>query len=193
METPIARITAMIHMRFTIASVIVAIILTWMACHALQQNQSQPAQPARLSPTTAPASEKRVTGVGGIFFKCKDPNAMSNWYHEHLGLQTGKFGTTFESRQADDPAKKAFLQWAPFNEKTKYFQPSTKDFMINYRVQNLDRLVAQLKAEGVQVVDEIQAVDYGKFVHIMDPEGNKIELWEPNDAAYDKMVGGRTK
>ena len=169
----------MIHMRFTIASVTVAIILTWMACRTTQQTQSQPAQPARQSPTTAPASEKRVTGVGGIFFKCKDPVAMNKWYHERLGLQTGKYGTSFESRQADDPTKKAFLQWAVFNEKTKYFQPSTKEFMINYRVENLDRLVAQLMAEGVTVVDEIQAADYGKFVHIMDPEGNKVELWQP--------------
>ena len=193
METPIARIKMMIHMRFTIASVIAAIILTWMACHTMQQTQSQPTQPVRQSPTTAPASEKRVTGVGGIFFKCKDPNAMKKWYHEHLGLATDKYGTNFESRRADDPAKKAFLQWAPFKQDTKYFQPSTKEFMINYRVENLDRLVAQLKAEGVTVVDEIQTVDYGKFVHIMDPEGNKIELFEPNDAAYDKMLRGGTK
>src|SRR2546430_1521352 len=126
METPIARITAMIHMRFTIASVTVAIILAWLACHNTQLKQSQPTQPAGQSPTTVPASEKRVTGVGGIFFKCKDPNAMKTWYHEHLGLVTDKYGTNFESRRADDPTKKAFLQWTPFNEKTKYFQPSTK-------------------------------------------------------------------
>ena len=118
---------------------------------------------------------------------------MNKWYHEHLGLQTGKYGTAFESRQADDPSKKAFLQWTPFKQNTKYFQPSTKEFMINYRVENLDRLLAKLKAEGVTVVDEIQAADYGKFVHIMDPEGNKIELWEPVDEVYDKMPGGRTK
>src|SRR5262245_26775777 len=132
------------HMRFTILCVVTAIILTWMATRITQPTQTQPAQQ---SPATAPAVEKRVVGVGGIFFKSQDPTALKQWYHDHLGLQTDKYGTNFESRQADDPSKKAFLQWSPFNEKTKYFQPSTKPFMINYRVQDLERLVAQLKAE----------------------------------------------
>jgi predicted enzyme related to lactoylglutathione lyase len=131
-------------------------------------------------PATAP-SEKRVTGVGGIFFKCKDPAAMKKWYHEHLGLPVDKYGTSFESRDVDNPDRKTILQWSTFKQDTKYFQPSTKDFMINYRVENLERLVEQLKAEGVTVVDKIEPTDYGKFCHIMDPEGNKIELWEPKD------------
>lgn len=136
---------------------------------------------------------KKVTGIGGIFFKCKDPNKIKEWYKTHLGLETDKYGTTFEWRQADDTTKKGFTQWSPFSEKTKYFAPSEKDFMINYRVENLEALVEQLKNEGVTITDKIETVDYGKFVHIMDIEGNKVELWEPKDNEYDKIAGGRTK
>jgi predicted enzyme related to lactoylglutathione lyase len=130
---------------------------------------------------------KRVTGLGGIFFKCKDPKKMNEWYKTHLGLNTNQYGTVFEWRQAADSTKKGFSNWNPFPEKTKYFEPSTKEFMINYRVENLDALVAELKKEEVTITDTIQIVDYGKFVHIMDMEGNKIELWEPNDIEYDKL------
>ena len=136
---------------------------------------------------------KRVTGIGGIFFKCKDPDQMKEWYKTHLGLDTDQYGTTFEWRQADDPNQKGFTQWSPFSEKTKYFDPSAKEFMINYRVENLEALVELLKKEGVVIVDEIETFEYGKFVHIMDMEGNKIELWEPIDEEYDKILGGTTK
>ena len=136
---------------------------------------------------------KKVTGIGGVFFKCKDPDAIKSWYKTHLGLDTDQYGTTFEWRQGDDSTKKGFTQWSPFQESTDYFEPSKREFMINYRVENLEELVAQLRAEGVTVVDEIEAFDYGKFVHILDVEGNKIELWEPNDTEYDKIVNGRTK
>jgi len=136
---------------------------------------------------------KKATGIGGIFFKCKDPNRMKEWYKIHFGLDTDKYGTNFEWRQAADSTKKGFTQWAPFAETTKYFEPSPKDFMINYRVENLQALVDQLKNEGVIMTDKIESVSYGKFVHIMDIEGNKIELWEPNDIEYDKSVIGRTK
>jgi predicted enzyme related to lactoylglutathione lyase len=124
---------------------------------------------------------KKVTGIGGIFFKCKDPNKMKEWYKTHLGLDAGPYGASFEWRQAEDPTKKGSTQWNPFAETTKYFDPSTKDFMINYRVENLEVLVDQLKNEGVTIVDKIESFDYGKFVHIIDVEGNKIELWEPNE------------
>jgi predicted enzyme related to lactoylglutathione lyase len=136
---------------------------------------------------------RRVTGVGGIFFKCQDPNQIKSWYAQHLGFQTDQWGTNFEWRQSDDPDKKGFTQWSPFKADTKYFDPSPKDFMINFRVENLEALVPLLKAEGVTVLDEIESFDYGKFVHILDPEGNKIELWEPVDEDYDKIVDGRTK
>ena len=89
--------------------------------------------------------------------------------------------------------KKGFTQWSPFAETTKYFEPSTKDFMINYRVENLEALVKELKKEGVIIADTIESYNYGKFVHIIDIEGNKVELWEPNDIEYNKIVGGLTK
>ena len=133
------------------------------------------------------AKLKRVTGIGGIFFKCKDPGKMREWYKTHLGLNTNNYGSVFEWKQASDPTKKGFTQWSPFKETTKYFEPSAKDFMINYRVDDLRTLIAQLKAEGVTITDTMESYDYGKFVHILDAEGNKVELWEPNDVVYDKM------
>jgi predicted enzyme related to lactoylglutathione lyase len=125
---------------------------------------------------------KKVTGIGGIFFKCKDPNKMKEWYKTHLGLDTNEYGANFEWRDAEDPTKKGSTTWSPFAETTKYFEPSTKDFMLNYRVENLEALVEQLKNEGVTIVDKIEDTEYGKFVHIIDVEGNKVELWEPNDS-----------
>ena len=135
---------------------------------------------------------KKVTGIGGIFFKCKDPDKMKEWYKKHLGLATDQYGTSFEWRQGDDASKKGFTQWSPFSDTTKYFQPSEKEFMINYRVADLEALVAELRDEGVTIVDNIETFEYGKFVHILDEEGNKIELWEPVDEEYDKIVEGRT-
>jgi len=124
---------------------------------------------------------KRITGIGGIFFKCKDPDKMKDWYKAHLGFETDPYGTSFEWQHSDDTTKKGLTLWSPFSDETKYFEPSTKDFMINYRVENLADLVEQLKKEGVTVLDEIETFEYGKFVHLMDIENNKIELWEPND------------
>ena len=124
---------------------------------------------------------KKVTGIGGIFFKSKDPKAINEWYKTHLGLNTTPYGASFEWRELDDNSKKGLTQWNPFAENTKYFEPSTKDFMINYRVENLEALVEELKKENVTILDKIETYDYGKFVHILDIEGNKIELWEPKD------------
>ncbi|KQS32356.1 glyoxalase [Pedobacter sp. Leaf194] len=124
---------------------------------------------------------KKVTGIGGIFFKCKDPKKITEWYKKHLGLDTNPYGASFEWFEKDDSTKKAQTQWTPFAETTKYFEPSTSQFMINYRVKNLEALVAELKSEGVTIVDDVQRFDYGKFVHILDAEGNKVELWEPKD------------
>ena len=124
---------------------------------------------------------KKVTGIGGIFFKCSDPKEMNEWYAKNLGLETNEYGSTFEFREADDPNKKAYLQWSTMKNDTDYFNPSEKEFMINYRVQDIEGLVAELKANGVTVLDEIETYEYGKFVHLLDPEGHKIELWEPVD------------
>ena len=138
---------------------------------------------------------KRATSIGGVFFKCKDPKQMREWYKTHLGLNTNAYGAVFEWYQGADSTKKGFTQWSPFKETTKYFEPSTKDFMVNYRVENMRDLVAQLRKEGVTITDTIETAEYGKFVHIMDIEGNKVELWEPNDIEYEKLgvqMGSKT-
>lgn len=140
-------------------------------------------------------SIKKVTGIGGIFFKCKEPAKMREWYKKHLGVNTNPYGAVFEWYQGADSTKKGFTQWSPFNEKTKYFEPSTKDYMINYRVEDLEALVAELRNNEVIILDTIAIYDYGKFVHILDMEGNKLELWEPNDIEYEKLgkqLGSKT-
>lgn len=122
---------------------------------------------------------KKVTGIGGIFFKSKDPEAMRAWYQQHLGLPTTSFGATFEWFETSDERKKGSTVWSPFKETSDYFKPSTKEFMINFTVENLEELVTQLRQEGVTILDEVERSEYGKFVHILDAEGNKVELWEP--------------
>lgn len=136
---------------------------------------------------------KKVTGIGGIFFKCKDPEKVKEWYKTHLGLNTDKYGTSFEWRHSDRPEQKGYLQWSPFSDTTEYFKPSEKEFMINYRVENLEKLVDELRKSGVLIIDEIETFEYGKFVHLLDIEGNKIELWEPNDNEFEKAAEGKTK
>jgi lactoylglutathione lyase len=133
---------------------------------------------------------KKVTGLGGVFFKCDDPKAMNEWYAKNLGLPMTDYGATFEWRQADDPSKKGSTTWSTFPEETKYFNPSTKPFMINYRVEDLVALVAELKKDNVTIIDEITDYDYGKFVHVLDPEGNIIELWEPKEESDEGDMAG---
>jgi catechol 2,3-dioxygenase-like lactoylglutathione lyase family enzyme len=128
-----------------------------------------------------PKNPAKVTGIGGIFFKCKDPNKINEWYKTNLGFDVQPWGANFEWREDADPAKKGSTAWSTFPETSKYFDPSAKDFMVNYRVDNIEALVEQLKNAGVTIVDKVEDSDFGKFVHIMDPEGNKIQLWEPKD------------
>lgn len=123
--------------------------------------------------------KKRVTGIGGIFFKSQDPKTLKDWYGKHLGLGDGIF--RWIDPEKPDAPEQAQTIWSPFKESTTYFNPSEKPFMFNYRVENLVELIQVLKEEGVQVVGEIEEHSYGKFGWIMDPEGNKIELWEPKD------------
>ena len=137
-------------------------------------------------------NKKRVTGIGGIFFKTGDQQKIKDWYNKHLGLVLDEYGSVFEFRNTDKPEQKCYTVWSPFKNDTDYFNPSPKEFMVNYRVQDLEWLVEQLKKEGIEVVDEIETYDYGKFVHIMDPDGNKIELWEPVDSEFTKMYEGKT-
>lgn len=124
---------------------------------------------------------KKVTGIGGVFFKSADPKAMNEWYKKNLGIPTSDWGAAFDWRHDDDPEKKGTTAWSTFPEATKHFSPSEKPFMINYIVDDIEALVEELKKDGVTVLDEIEDSDYGKFVHILDPEGNKIELWEAKE------------
>lgn len=121
----------------------------------------------------------KVTGIGGIFFFTENPKETNEWYTKNLGLESNEWGCTFQTRNIDKPEEINYLQWSPFKKGSSYFAPSKKEFMINYTVQHIEALVNKLKKNGVPVLDDIATYDYGKFVHIMDPEGNKIELWEP--------------
>lgn len=122
----------------------------------------------------------KVTGVGGIFFFAENPKEAREWYSKNLGIDSNDYGSSFESRNLDNPEEINTLQWSLFKNGSEYFAPSKKEFMINYRVQHMEELVKNLKENGVTVLDDIATYDYGKFVHILDPEGNKIELWEPS-------------
>ena len=126
--------------------------------------------------------EKRVTGLGGFFFKTEDPDGIKQWYKEHLGIPTDQYGWTFWWR--DEDGNKCSTQWSPFAQDTQYFKPSDKQFMMNFRVADLENLLKVLAQEGVTIVGEMETYDYGKFGWILDPEGNKIELWEPIDKAF---------
>jgi predicted enzyme related to lactoylglutathione lyase len=122
----------------------------------------------------------KVTGIGGIFFFSDSPKDTKEWYVKNLGLEISEWGSvSFESRNINKPDQINSLQWNPFKTGDEYFAPSKKEFMINYTVQNLEGLIDKLKENGVTIVDEIASYDFGKFIHIMDAEGNKIELWEP--------------
>ena len=124
---------------------------------------------------------KRVTGIGGIFFKSDDPQKLYRWYETHLGIQRTPDGSgaMFEWRDLKDPDKTGATVWSVFPRNTKYFDPSRSSFMINYRVEDLDGLLEELKKEGVEVDPHREDHDYGRFAWITDPDGNRIELWEP--------------
>lgn len=121
---------------------------------------------------------KRVTGIGGVFFKAKDPAALGQWYRTHLGLNVEDWGGV-AFRWSDDREGKGTTIWSPFKDDTSYFAPSTSPFMINYRVEDLHALLALLRAEGCNVDDKVDESEFGKFGWVVDPEGNKIELWQP--------------
>ncbi|KAA9339960.1 VOC family protein [Adhaeribacter soli] len=124
---------------------------------------------------------KRVIGIGGVFFKARDPEALRAWYQKHLGIDSETWGAVFKWNSPETQAqqKDFYTAWNPFPETTKYYEPSDKPFMVNYVVENLKELVAVLQAEGIPLIGEMQEEAYGKFAWIMDPEGNKLELWEP--------------
>ncbi|MGB1042742.1 MAG: VOC family protein [Tenacibaculum sp.] len=128
------------------------------------------------------AKKGKVTGIGGVFFKTEDVQATKDWYKNNLGFNTDDWGCTFWWK--DKEGANASTQWSPFKKDTTHFSPSKKDFMFNYRVENIEALLEELKANGVTVFDKVEEYDYGKFAWIMDLDGNKIELWEPKDDAF---------
>lgn len=131
-------------------------------------------------PATKVDNTPKVTGVGGIFFYSENLEETQKWYSDNLGIEMNDWGSSsFDSRDLNNPEHINSLQWKPFKKGDKYFSPSKKEFMINYQVQNIEGLVKKLKGNGVTLLDSIETYDYGKFIHILDKEGNKIELWEP--------------
>jgi predicted enzyme related to lactoylglutathione lyase len=121
----------------------------------------------------------KVIGLGGVFFKSKDPKALNAWYKKHLGVPAEDWGAMFDIQKVKEKAPGAYNVWSPFKDTTEYIRPSTKDFMFNFIVADLHKLLEELKAEGIEQAGEPQESEYGKFGWILDPEGNKIELWEP--------------
>jgi predicted enzyme related to lactoylglutathione lyase len=166
------------------------------ACHTeikTRINGSEATFPDKKEANVMNDTTPKVTGIGGIFFLSEDPQKIKEWYGQNLGLAIDEWGSPFEFRNANRPDEINYLIWSPHDQTTEYFKPSEKQFMINYRVQNIEGLVKKLRENGVTIVDTIEEYDYGKFVHIMDPEGNKIELWEPVDSVFTAMGGNTTK
>lgn len=173
--------------------VVMVITITSASCY-MKTNQSKPmAKRTKKEASTSKDTVPRVTGVGGIFFFSDDPEKSRAWYAKNLGLAVNEWGSSFEFRNANRPEEINYLQWSPFKKGSEYFAPSKKEFMINYRVQNIEGLVKKLKENRVDILDSIATYDYGKFVHIMDDEGNKIELWEPVDSVFTDMDSKTTK
>ena len=130
----------------------------------------------------------RVTGLGGVFFKAQDPDKLRTWYGENLGMKPDEYGCMpFFWRDTDQPEKTGRTLVMPFPADTSYFEPSKSPFMLNFRVDNLDALLSQLREAGVEIVGNVEESDYGRFAWIMDPEGHRIELWEPTSG-----TAGRT-
>lgn len=174
---------------------IIFIALIFGSCNSVSDKQKNMEEQKKQSDKTLSQQDTipKVTGIGGIFFFSENPEKTKEWYSKNLGLEVNEWGSSFEFRNANRPNEINYLQWSPFKQGSEYFAPSKKEFMINYRVQNIEGLVKKLKDNGVTIVDSIETFDYGKFVHIMDAEGKKIELWEPIDSVFTEMGGKTTK
>jgi predicted enzyme related to lactoylglutathione lyase len=132
------------------------------------------------NPDPTPTPSGRASGIGGIFFKATDPKALAEWYRVHLGLPVEPWGgAALCGAGADNPGGIGTTIWSPFAADTGYFAPSPASFMVNFRVADLHALLAALRAEGCEVIDKVEESEYGKFGWVMDPEGNKLELWQP--------------
>lgn len=125
----------------------------------------------------------QVIGLGGVFLKFKDPTSMRNWYKEVLGMATNDYGVLFEFN-GDTNNSKGYLQLGTFDAETNYFGSDSQQAMLNFRVDDLNGLVDQLKKSNTTILNEIEEYSYGRFLHIADPEGNRIELWEPVDSEF---------
>ena len=136
--------------------------------------------------------KNKVTGIGGVFFKCEDPKAMREWYRDRLGIATDEYGGVFEWRQANNPKMAGFTAFSTFSKESDYFNPSESQFMINFRVNDLEGILADLKSQGIEQIGDVQDFDYGRFAWILDPEGNKIELWEPIDKVFSEYYEDKT-
>ena len=134
----------------------------------------------------------RVTGIGGVFFRSPDPESTRRWYAQHLGLGVDEYGSNFRWRSFSDPERTGFTQWSPFAHDTGYFGDRSQDSMINYRVDDLDALLRRLRDAGVELVGEMQVEPFGRFQHILDGDGRRVELWQPVDSEYEKIVDGAT-
>jgi predicted enzyme related to lactoylglutathione lyase len=169
-------------MRYTTLSIVLFVLLTSCSTtHKPVQSMETPTNNATQDTTP------KVTGIGGVFFYSEDPKATKEWYATNLGIEVNAWGAVFESRDKQNPEEIQSTAWNPFKQGDAYFSPSKKEFMINYRVQHIEALVKKLKANGVTVLDEIATYEYGKFVHIMDADGTKIELWEPTVDAHKHL------
>ena len=163
---------------------VISIIAIFTSCNSTNKKTNKMEDQKNETTNTDSTSDTtpKVTGIGGIFFYSDNLQETKEWYTKNLGIEMNDWGSSsFESRNINRPDEINSLQWTPFKNGDEYFSPSKKDFMINYRVQNIEALVNKLKENGVTILDSIATYDYGKFVHIMDTEGNKIELWEPID------------
>ena len=175
--------------------ILILLVIVIASCNSKSKNNNMDNKSKKSEETKKAINDTtpKVTGIGGIFFKSKNPQDVREWYGKNLGLAIDPYGSPFEFRNANRPDEINYLRWSPYEEGTEDFNPSKKEFMINYRVQNLEALVKQLKANGVTIIDTIQTYEYGKFVHVMDIEGNKLELWEPIDSILTQMRGETTK
>lgn len=173
----------------------IILIITIFSCNQVKNKTTTMADKKKQTGKTVLTNDTtpKVTGIGGIFFFSENPEKTREWYAKNLGLEVNQWGSSFEFRNANRPEEINYLQWSPFEQGSDYFAPSKKDFMINYRVQNIEGLVKKLKENGAVIVDQIETYDYGKFVHIMDEEGNKIELWEPVDSVLTATGEKTTK
>ncbi len=167
-------------MNKTILTLSVAILLVSCNSKTEKTNDMTEKKDQTEKPASKVDSTPKVTGVGGIFFYSENLEETQKWYEENLGIEMNDWGSSsFDSRDMDNPEQINSLQWKPFKKGDEYFSPSKKEFMINYQVQNIEGLVKKLKENGVTILDSLETYDYGKFIHILDKEGNKIELWEP--------------